>query len=168
MLVISQEQLKDLLLYDKETGKFTWRITRCHLAKAGQEAGAPDFYGYIAITVNGSRCKAHRLAWFYVHGAWPANDIDHINQIKSDNRISNLREATRSENFQNRGKYANNKSGYVGVHWSKVSKKWAASIRNMGKSKHLGLFDSPEAASTAYQTAKALIHRFSPLCQKQS
>ena len=94
-------------------------------------------------------------------GKWPENDIDHINVARGDNRFSNLREATRSENLRNRGAQKNNTSGFKGVSWQKSSRKWDARINIHGKVVHLGYFDDPEDAYQAYcQAAKELHGEF--------
>lgn len=100
---------------------------------------------------------AHRLAWLYVYGEWPDAEIDHINGNTGDNRISNLRPATRAQNGANRGRQTNNASGVKGVCWHAQSGKWRAMIRISGKSRHLGLFNDIGAAAAAY--ARATVNR---------
>lgn len=85
-------------------------------------------------------------------------DVDHINETRSDNRKSNLRKATRSENLRNQGKYKNNTTGFKGVLWHKINKKWTAQIQIYGKGKHLGCFNTPEEASKAYEKAALELH----------
>ena len=104
--------------------------------------------GYIVVRVDLVLHQAHRLAWLYVHGSWPVDQIDHINCDPSDNRICNLREATPAQNQANTRSYA--KSGFKGVR--KNFSKWNAYIG--GRTfKHLGSFDTPEEANAAYLTA---------------
>jgi hypothetical protein len=117
--------------------------------------------GYISIGVDGTHYLAHRLAWLYVYGewptAWPAGQVDHINRIKTDNRIANLRIVTSSENKQNRElPHANNRLGFLGV--KRNGSKFMARIMLHGKVKHLGTFDTPELASAAYKSAKTTVH----------
>lgn len=156
---VTQLELKDSLLYDPETGLFTWKITSGS-AICGEVAGGAGVDGYIRLGIRHKRYLAHRLAWLYMYGVWPKNEIDHVNGDRSDNRICNLREATHIENTQNIGKRPNNKSGYIGVHWHKLTSKWVAAIRTNGKQHHLGLFDTPELAYEAYLQAKRRIHKF--------
>jgi hypothetical protein len=103
--------------------------------------------------------KAHRLVWLYVNGAWPTHSIDHINGIRDDNRIENLRDVPQKVNGENRRQaQRNNQSGYLGVSWNRSRGKWAASIRTDRRLKHLGWFDSPEEASEMYLSAKRRMH----------
>lgn len=145
--------------YNPETGLFHWKDGKLS-KKAGLVAGGESPQGYIRICVDYKPYKAHRLAWLFVHGEWPEGDIDHINQVKSDNRISNLRPASRSENMQNRTKAnASNKScGLLGVTWSKQRSCWVSAIWLNGRRKHLGVFDDPQVAHAAYVEAKRGMH----------
>lgn len=147
--MIAQAHLKAVLNYDPESGHFTWRKALSNRVKANSRAGGPHNEGYVSIAVNGRRFLAHRLAWFYVHGTWP-KEIDHINGKRSDNRISNLREATRSQNNANAKVRSNNRSGMKGVSWSSDRKMWVAHISWQRKVHHLGRFKTKEAAQEAY------------------
>ena len=158
--MLTQERLKELLDYDPETGVFVRKASR-GTAKAGSVAGCMYNTGYIMIRIDSKDYTAHRLAWLYVYGCWPTNQIDHINRVKDDNRLCNLREATQSENNWNVGKYKNNKSGLTGVSWHNSTKKWQAQISVNGKLIYLGLFDTPEEGHAAYLKAKAAHHKFS-------
>jgi hypothetical protein len=148
--VTDHAKLKEALHYDPSSGIFTWRITLSPRAMAGSETGKKLSKGYLFVGVFGKIFRAHRLAWFYMTGDWPSHHIDHINGIRSDNRWSNLRLATRSQNACNTGLRANNRSGFKGVSWSNRSRRWAAHIRIHGKSKHIGLFETAEEAHLAY------------------
>lgn len=97
---LTHDRLKRLLAYNPETGEFTWNENRNRSAMKGDAAGAKGSTGYIAIFINGKYYAAHNLAWFYVHGYWPI-EIDHIDRIKTNNKIENLRECTRVENMRN-------------------------------------------------------------------
>lgn len=95
---ITQKRLHELLDYSPDTGLFTWKVARAGRIKAGDVAGNLNNTGYIQITVDGTAYYAHRLAWLYIHGKFPENHIDHINGVRDDNRISNLRDVTPQEN----------------------------------------------------------------------
>jgi hypothetical protein len=148
--MLTQAILKENLHYNPETGIFTWIKSKTKV-KRGDIAGYTDCKGYIAIGLNKKLYRAHRLAWLYVNGIMPTMHIDHVNRIKADNRIDNLRQATAAENNHNKDLSRKNKSGFKGVCWNKKNKKWRAECTNNGKSHHLGYFVSAEAASIAYQ-----------------
>lgn len=158
---LTQEKLKELLTYEPETGLFRWNVTRGG-AKKHEVAGAIHPPNYIRICVCRKAYLAHRLAWFYVYGAWPV-EVDHINQIKNDNRITNLREVTRSENLQNRGILSSNSSGRKGVSLDAKSGKWKAQIQINGVNKSLGFYSTIESADIAYQRAAEKLHTHRPL-----
>lgn len=149
--------VKSVLAYDSRTGIFTWKVNRGGAAKAGEIAGT-DLQGYIRIRVSGGFFLAHRLAWFYETGEWPDKDIDHINRALSDNRISNLRLCTNSENMANKKTQYNNKAGLKGASWDKKSKKWKSQIAKDGKKYHLGFFNNPMDAHNAYVAAAERMH----------
>ena len=136
---LTQQRLKEVLHYDPETGIFTWAINRTK-ASQGKIAGSIDDHGYRIICIDGVRHAAHRLAWMYVHGDRPI-EIDHQNHVRIDNRLANLRSTDRSGNGKNISKPIHNKSGGVGVSWTKrLGKrydKWE--VRACGK--FLGYFD---------------------------
>lgn len=113
--MIKQEELKRVLTYDPDSGNFTFNIKKGGM-NIGDIAGYIQADGYRAISCNGIQYKAHRLAWLYMTGSFPENQLDHINMNKDDNRFSNLRKATRSQNNMNRRSYSNNKLGCKGVH----------------------------------------------------
>lgn len=150
--MITQAELKSLLSYDPETGIFRWRVTPARNVCVGDVAGKVyKKTRYCQITINEKRYYAHRLAWLYIYGEFPDEHIDHINGGKTDNRINNLRPATRSQNLKNQEKHSNNTSGYKGVCWDKSKQKWKAYGRLNGKSFHLGYFDTREEAWATYQ-----------------
>ncbi|ECF5934230.1 Pathogenesis-related transcriptional factor and ERF protein [Salmonella enterica subsp. diarizonae] len=139
MCKITQSYLHQILNYEPETGVFTWKSPG-NRAFIGRVAGCLDREGYVYFYVNKKRYFAHRLAWLYVYGFWPANLIDHVNGVRSDNRIINLREATRTECNRNSRRSKKNTSGVKGVHWSKNEKKWRARCGFNGKQHSLGYF----------------------------
>ena len=154
---ITQDRLKEILAYDSNTGVFTWNANVSNI-KRGNEAGYRSKRGYVFIKADKHLYLAHRLAWMYMTGKFPDEkiDIDHINQVKFDNRFSNLRLASRSENQRNVVRYSNNTTGFKGVSFHKQSGKYKAYIKHNYQSKHLGVFDSPEEASSAYTAAARL------------
>lgn len=160
--MLTQSRLKELLDYDPDTGAFTWLISTNHKIKIGAMAGTVMSRGYRRIGFDGQYYRAHRLAWLYVHGEWPKDQIDHINGDPSDNRLINLREAVNYENGQNRKKGFNNSSGFIGVSWHSASRKWNARIQINKKVKSLGYFGDADAAYSAYLAAKAEMHTFNP------
>ena len=148
--MLTIEQLKEVLEYNHDTGLFTW-IKSTQQTKAGSVAGNKTNQGYIRISVKRKRYLAHRLAYLYMTGHFPENFIDHINHIRHDNRWTNLRDATNSQNHANRVKQKNNKSGYKGVCWNKIAKKWRAKIEYMYKDIHIGYYTTPQEAAEAYK-----------------
>jgi len=135
--MLTQEKLKEQLSYDKLTGCFVWQTYgrgKNYLKVAGCRSS-----GYIVIQINGKSQKAHHLAWLYEYGYIP-KQIDHINHIRDDNRIINLRKSTQKENTKNSSLSSRSKSGITGVSWCKRSKKWLSQIMVDGKTKHLGYY----------------------------
>ena len=149
--ILTQDELKRQLHYDAHTGIFTRLSTNSKNIKIGDVAGSITENGYVVIFVSYKRYRAHRLAWLYMTGSFPKNQIDHIDGNKSNNSFSNLREATNQRNLRNRDINANNKSGFRGVSWSKHAEKWIAHAMSKGKRKNLGYFDTAEAASKAFE-----------------
>ena len=149
--MLTQTKLKELLNYCPETGIFTWKVITSNRARLDCPAGNLTSHGYIRISVLGNVYYAHRLAWLYVHGEFPKNEIDHINRVTTDNRIDNIRLATHNQNLRNLSKKKNNKSGYIGVSWAKREHKWEAYCTHKGKRYSLGYFNTAENASNTYQ-----------------
>jgi hypothetical protein len=147
---VTAERLREVLAYEPATGVFTWLVRTTNSVKVGDVAGCVNKGGYVHITIDGCCYLAHRLAWLYMSGEWPVDDLDHINGDRADNRICNLRDATESQNIANSRMQVNNKSGFKGVSWHKYARKWCACIGLNGKVKHLGYFDSPEGAFMEY------------------
>ena len=139
------QELSEWLAYSPETGEFTWLKTSGK-GYAGRIAGTRHAKGYITISVRGRMMLAHRVAWLFVNGKWPSQQIDHVNGDKADNRIANLREATNAQNHCNRGPQKNNTSGVKGVYWFKPNRQWKAQIQVGGKQITLGYFHEFDAA----------------------
>jgi len=140
------------LNYNSDSGEFTW-IERRKGVVLGKQAGTNN-HDYITITYNYTPYLAHRLAWFFVYGVWPKDMIDHINRVKSDNRIENLREADNQINQRNAKVSSRNTSGRRGVYWHKSRFRWYASIRVDNIQLHLGSFGCFTAAMFARKIAE--------------
>lgn len=162
---LTQQKLKEIICYDHETGVFKRIVSVSPKAMAGMNAGTINDNGYLKVQINGKRYLGHRLAWFYVYGYFPTKHIDHINGVRNDNRILNLRLATIKENKQNlRKAHKNNKSsGMLGVSWHKGNGKFRAQITKDGKYKCLGYFDEKKDAYQAYIDEKRSVHPFGTL-----
>lgn len=154
--MITQLELKKVLHYDPDTGVFTWLVSRSSV-KALDLAGTLS-KGYIRIKINRKHYTAHRLAWLYMYGIMPKDGIDHINNIKADNRIINLREATHSENMRNRLLTVRNSTGYKGVAFCKRAKKFKVTITFNLKRIHLGYFIDAKSAALAYEAYGKKLH----------
>lgn len=154
--MLTQSELKERLHYNPETGIFTWVNSKSkNLGKTGSIAGCDNGTGYIKIHVLGKLRYAHRLAYLYITGKFPDGILDHINQIKSDNRWLNLRNATQSQNMCNQCKPSSNTSGIKGVTWDKVTYSWKAQCRVNGVVKNLGRYqDMNEAIKVRQSVAK--------------
>lgn len=161
---LSAEQLRRLLAYDPETGEFTRRVRTSNRIKVGDKVGTlREADGYLCANVEGRVHLMHRLAWLYVYGKWPSRNIDHINGIGTDNRIGNLREANHEENAQNITAHKDNRTGYLGVTWSKAADGYLARIQVAGITHRLGIFPTAEEAHGAYRIAKKQLHTFQPV-----
>jgi hypothetical protein len=155
--MITQQQLKEYLSYDPDTGTFL-RVKKAGKFKSGDVLGTRHSTGYIVIRINDKLYKAHRLAWLYMHGEFPVLKIDHINRDGCDNRLENLRLVTQKQNCENRSLGKNNKSGHPGVDWCKKLCKWRARITVNYKGLHLGYFANIEDAIDAYKEHAAQLH----------
>jgi len=151
--ILSQAYLKTLFYYNPETGVLTWRNRpRDHFKTrrafniwntrfSGKEAGSDNGQGYLVAKINNTNYIAHRVIWCLETGAWPKDQLDHIDHDRMNNKFANLREATHQENLRNQTLDSRNTSGIAGVYWSTQNQKWRAQIRVNGKNKHLGYFD---------------------------
>jgi len=144
------------MTYNPETGEMRWRVTRPR-AKAGAPLGWRSPKGYVIVGVDNRLYKAHRLAWLYVYGKWPEDQIDHINGVKDDNRIANLRDVCNRVNVQNIKKpRADNTSGFTGVtRMHKLrARPWVARVNVNGSRVLLGYYRTPVEAHEAYLSAR--------------
>lgn len=156
--LINQKALIEELIYCTASGVFRWRRgTRGR--KVTDRVGSHDKRGYLEITIQGRKYKAHRLAWLYVNGEWPELGIDHKDGDPANNAMNNLRVVTQAVNVQNRrnaGKAST--SGVLGAGWCAITRKYKARIQVGGKSVWLGRFDTVDAAHQAYVAAKRRVH----------
>jgi hypothetical protein len=146
--MLTQERLRELLHYDPETGVFT-RITSYYKSRIGKVVGTRDTRGYTVMSLDRKTQLAHRLAWLYVHGYWPAFHIDHINGDTEDNRISNLREAVAKQNQENRKLNKNNKTGYRGVSYREDMGRYLGYVKHHREQIYVGSYATAEEASAA-------------------
>jgi hypothetical protein len=153
---LTVQQLKDFLHYDPATGHFTWIKSAGKRSYVGLKAGCVNTIGYWQIGFAGKRRSGHRLAWLYMTGEWPAQEIDHINLNRSDNSWANLRQANRVSNSGNAPCHKDNKTGVKGVSWNEERRKWVAQICIGGRQTNLGRYDSVKEAHAAYCEAAAV------------
>lgn len=156
--MLLKRRLERLLDYDCTTGVFRWRVTRSPGAKRGSVAGRLNAKGYLIIGVDGNRYMAHRLAWFYVYGVWPESELDHVNGNRSDNRVRNLRQCSRSENLQNACTRRDSQSGVKGVRWHQSKQRWQPRVKHQGKQLYLGYYRDMEFADLVAREARDKYH----------
>lgn len=149
--MLTQERLHELFTYDHATGNLIRKVSKAN-QPAGAVAGSVNARGHVNVQVDGGLCAAHRIVFLMVHG-WLPVEIDHINRIKTDNRVENLRPATSSQNKGNVTPNRSNTSGYRGVSLNSRSGKWHAQIKINGKQTYLGRRDTPEQAALLYNDA---------------
>lgn len=154
---LTQADLRRMLSYDPDSGEFRWLVGRSRTA-AGSVAGSIGASGHRSIKIAGRSHYAHRLAWLYMTGEWPAEQVDHINGTPDDNRWDNLREASNAENCRNTRRRQNNTSGTKGVTWDARRGKWNANICVNRRYIFLGYFEDIEAAAAAYAAASQKYH----------
>ena len=154
------DELKRVLAYSPDTGLFVWRVKTCRKVVPGVVVGYTRPDGYSVVSVNKGRYRASRLAWFYMTGEWPKNDIDHIDGNPQNNAFYNLRDVSTSGNIQNQSRaHARNKTGgFLGVSKIKGCKRWRARICTNGVQTFIGWFNTPEEAHQAYLEIKRKVH----------
>ena len=170
---LTAEIVRELLIYNPDTGKLFWKersakkyyknykisMKTWNLKYAGKEAFTSINYTesgkirFLSGAFFNKTFKAHRIAWLIYYGEWPKNQIDHINQDPTDNRIENLRDVSQTENLRNQSLRSNNTSGYVGVYLNKKQNKYAANVQINGVTKWLGYYDTVEEAVAARAVA---------------
>ena len=162
----SLERLRDLLLYDEQTGVLTWKLQPatsrsniCFNNKCGGKvAGTVGAKGYIMLGIGKVYYLAHRIIWKMMTGEDPVDQVDHEDTDRGNNRWTNLRQASNGPNIQNSKLRKDNASGVKGVHWDAQHKKWRAVITTDGKSQRLGRFSSIEEAANIICTARLQQH----------
>lgn len=155
----SKHELKKYVDYDVGTGVFTYLVNSVRSGKFGFKAGDAAGYktnGYIIIFIDGHKIRAHRAAWLFVTGEWPIDKIDHINGAKSDNRFSNLREASTSKNNMNRGPRGGRR--YKGIWFDKQTPQWRVQVKGGGRVVSPGRFSNEEDAARCYNYHAAYLH----------
>ena len=137
--VITQEKLKELFNYDPLTGVFNKKVN----TSSGNlmPVGSRCKNDYLRVIINRKQYLIHRLAWLYVHGKFPENDIDHIDGNSLNNRIANLRDVAHHINQRNSRQRSDNNTGCTGVYWDKQKEKYKALIQFNNKLIHLGVFE---------------------------
>lgn len=150
----TQNLLRELFHYDPETGIFIRRKSTSNRVKVGDVVGSlSKTSGYVRICVGSRLYKAHQLAWIYVHGSAPDRPLDHVNGVRSDNRIGNLRQANKQQNSANSKTNTRNRSGVKGVTWCRHAQKWMACIKVNYRTIYLGYFAEIADAAKARQAA---------------
>lgn len=155
---LTPEMIQTIFEYNPDTGVVRWRVGRGKKIKAGDIAGSSHPKGYLQIKYDGVNYLYHRVAWACHYGSWPDGLIDHVNLDGTDNRISNLRQASFSENQYNKCAYRNSKTGLKGVTWYEPTQRYRAVIRFNKKQISLGYFRDIEDARAAYENAARLYH----------
>ena len=153
-LLLTQEQLKQKLTYNPDTGLFYWITSGKGRNLKKPAGGINNSKGYISIGINGNKYYAHQLTFLYMEGYLPENDVDHINRITSDNSWDNLREVSKSCNAKNIGILNSNTSGITGVSLHKHTGKWQVFICVNNNNIYLGYFDDFDQAVLARWNAE--------------
>ena len=150
--MIKLDRLKQIATYDPVNGGFLWTSNRQRV-KPGGRMGTIGVSGYRQVVIDGRQYREHRLVWLWHHGSIPKS-LDHVNRIRDDNRIENLRPCTDSQNQANSKTHSDNSSGYRGVSYDRTKERWVAKMRitldKVMTRKCLGCFDTAEEAAIAY------------------
>lgn len=162
MKTLTAERAREVLSYDPKTGNLTWRKPTGKKPKVGNEAGCAhtqaNGYQYVQVGIDGGRYRKTTVIWLIVHGCKPIGDIDHVNGNSTDDRLCNLREATRTQNMANKRMHKNNRSGIKGVFWDTQRKKWRAQVRKDRKNHYAGHFTDKYEAGAAYLAKARELH----------
>lgn len=166
---ITLQQVKEWIHYDPETGIFTWlqgyfKIGRG--SRAGHEVKRSPKHRYLQCNILKNQMLCHRLAWFYMTGQWPKDQIDHMDGNPFNNKFSNLREASHKQNQENKRPTHNSKTGHKGI-TLEPSNKWRAKIKHNFQTIYLGMFENLEDAIAARKSAEKIYFTHSPVCAPQ-
>ena len=158
---MTQDRLKFWLTYDPFTGLFVWNHDRVRgkgavFITAGAVAGSANDKGYTQIKIEGRNFLAHRLAWLYMMGEWPPQEIDHLNRVRNDNRWVNLRSASAQQNRKNSSTHSNNTTGYLGVRRS--GRRFVGALMSNGRNYRTEIFDRAEDAAIARDALARRVH----------
>lgn len=156
--MLTSKRLKEVFLYDDKTGKFTWLIKKAARINIGDVAGNKHIKGYWEICIDGKKYLAHRLAWLYMTGEWPKDQIDHKNGNKLDNRFENLREADSQNQNYNLNISKKNTSGVKGVSFDIKKGKWRIQLKTNGINKFYGYFNSIDEAASKIRDIRLRLH----------
>ena len=156
--MLTLERAKELLRYDPVAGILTWRKSVNSRSVPGAVAGSQSNRGYHRIKIDGERYQAHRVAWLLYHGVWPAAQIDHIDNNRSNNAIANLRDCSGSQNQQNQPLRRANRSGIKGVSWCSTKERWHVQVRATGMIHQGGYFPNLEDAGCAATELRNRLH----------
>ncbi len=143
--------IEHLLSYDKDTGVVQWLVDR-QSTRAGDAAGWTNTHGYLCVSINNKEYRLHRIAWYLANGSFPSKTIDHINGIKTDNRLCNLRDVSQRVNNTNKSFH---RSGRLVGAWmakDRTRKVWRSAIGVSGKRKFLGGYETEREAHDAYMS----------------
>jgi hypothetical protein len=160
--MLTQERVRQLFTYDEKNGLLLRNLKRGK-GLPGKPSLCKDKDGYHVVGIDNKNYRTHRVIWLYVYGAFPEGYLDHINRVRTDNRIENLREVSYTQNRENVDASHNNRSGLKGVWLHKQTKKWCASIGHKGKNIHLGSFVSIDDAYESYKKAASIYHTMNPV-----
>lgn len=136
------EKIVQCISYDPETGILRWEVSPARRVRAGSEVGWLDLEGYRRTKILGHSILTHRIAWFLHYGRWPTDQIDHVNGVRDDNRISNLRDVSRSENQCNRHTHREGRLPYA----IRKRSRWQVQVKVFGKRVYLGCFATEREA----------------------
>jgi hypothetical protein len=156
--MLTYQKVQRLLAYNPSTGDITWKVNKVPRGKKGAIAGCTRDDGYIVVGIGGKMYLAHRLAFLLQTGKWPKEQMDHIDMNPSNNRWSNLREATHAQNLFNQKHNKKNRAKQKGIYKRKDCNRWSAMIQKDKKVIYLGLFKTKNAAAAAYKTAAHKYH----------
>lgn len=163
--MLTYERAHERLRHDSESGELIWKVDFWKKVKAGKVAGDRYRNGYRRVCIDSQDYLAHRVVWLMAYGEWPEAEIDHINGVRDDNRLNNLRLATSAQNKQNVGLKSNNKSGFQGVTWFKKARTWRADIAKDHVKHYLGRFDTAAKADEFRDLVKFHLHTFNQTCR---